>query len=214
MLYGNLISQRRSGTTSFYLFDGLGSTTQLANSTGSVTDSYLYDSFGNILLTSGTTTNYFRYVGRLGYRFSEDLNQYLLVARGYSPTSGRFVARDPLGVQFSDWNLYRYVKNSPAHSSIPQDWIGSTIFGLASSVSRVLTFVRPQNYWAWTFLHPGCQGIPAGSSVAAGEPMFVAGGRPAHTISKPNAPWRMRLLIRTRWTAPGPICCTGRIGFR
>ena len=40
MLYGNLISQRRSGTTSFYLFDGLGSTTQLANSTGSVTDSY------------------------------------------------------------------------------------------------------------------------------------------------------------------------------
>ena len=33
MLYGNLISQRRSGTTSFYLFDGLGSTTQLANST-------------------------------------------------------------------------------------------------------------------------------------------------------------------------------------
>ena len=48
-LYGNLISQRRSGTTSFYLFDGLGSTTQLANSTGSVTDSYLYDSFGNIL---------------------------------------------------------------------------------------------------------------------------------------------------------------------
>ena len=49
MLYGNLISQRRSGTTSFYLFDGLGSTTQLANSTGSVTDSYLYDSWGNIL---------------------------------------------------------------------------------------------------------------------------------------------------------------------
>ena len=63
MLYGNLISQRRSGTTSFYLFDGLGSTTQLANSTGSVTDSYLYDSFGNILLTSGSTTNPLRYIG-------------------------------------------------------------------------------------------------------------------------------------------------------
>ena len=72
MLYGNLISQRRSGTTSFYLFDGLGSTTQLANSTGSVTDSYLYDSFGNILLTSGSTTNWFRYVGRLGYYYDID----------------------------------------------------------------------------------------------------------------------------------------------
>ena len=53
-VYGNLISQRRSGTTSFYLFDGLGSTTQLANSTGSVTDSYLYDSFGDILLKGST----------------------------------------------------------------------------------------------------------------------------------------------------------------
>ena len=51
MLYGNLISQGRSGITSFYLFDGLGSTTQLGEQHGSVTDSYLYDSFGNILLT-------------------------------------------------------------------------------------------------------------------------------------------------------------------
>jgi YD repeat-containing protein len=57
MLYGNLISQRRSGITSFYLFDGLGSTTQLVNSTGSVTDSYVYDSFGNAVLTTGTTKN-------------------------------------------------------------------------------------------------------------------------------------------------------------
>ena len=48
--YGNLISQRRSGTTSFYLFDGLGSTRQLVGSTGSVTDSYLYDSFGKCSL--------------------------------------------------------------------------------------------------------------------------------------------------------------------
>jgi hypothetical protein len=45
MLYGNLISQVRSGTMSFYLFDGLGSTAQLANSIGSVTDSYLHDSW-------------------------------------------------------------------------------------------------------------------------------------------------------------------------
>ena len=73
LLYGNLISQRRSTTTSFYLFDGLGSTTQLANSSGTVTDSYVYDSYGNILLTSGSTVNPFRYVGRLGYYFDPDV---------------------------------------------------------------------------------------------------------------------------------------------
>ena len=60
-LYGNLISQRRSGTTSFYLFDGLGSTIQLADGTGPVTDSYLYDSWGSVLLTSGSTANLFRF---------------------------------------------------------------------------------------------------------------------------------------------------------
>ena len=48
LLYGNLVSQSRDGADSFYLFDALGSTRQLANSSGSVTDSYLYDSFGDV----------------------------------------------------------------------------------------------------------------------------------------------------------------------
>ena len=92
-LYGNVLSQRRSGTTSFYLFDGLGSTTQLANSTGSVTDN-LYDSFGNILLT-GSTTNWFRYVGQLGYYADIDLASYYVRAREYNPATGKFMSRDP-----------------------------------------------------------------------------------------------------------------------
>ena len=96
MLYGNLISQRRSGTTTFFLFDGLGSTTQLLNSTGTVTDSYLYDSFGNILLVSGSTLNAFRYVGQVGYYASTDVVQYYLRARYYDPVTGRFLTRDPL----------------------------------------------------------------------------------------------------------------------
>src|SRR5262249_28291125 len=57
VVYGKLISQRRGGATSFYVFDGLASTTQLTGSTGTVTDSYLIDSFGNILQSSGTTLN-------------------------------------------------------------------------------------------------------------------------------------------------------------
>ncbi|HKI17167.1 MAG TPA: hypothetical protein VKA15_04780 [Isosphaeraceae bacterium] len=42
VVYGNLVSQSRSGTDSFYLFDALGSTRELASIVGSVTDSYLY----------------------------------------------------------------------------------------------------------------------------------------------------------------------------
>ena len=120
-LYGNLVSQRRSGVSSFYLFDGLGSTTQLANSTGSVTDSYLYDSWGNNLLTSGSTTNWFRYVGQLGYYYDTDLSGYHLRARIYDPALGLFLTRDPAGMirNGAAINLYRYARNSPPRWSDP-----------------------------------------------------------------------------------------------
>ena len=97
--YGNLISQSRGGVDSFYLFDHLGSTSQLANSTGSVTDTYLYDSFGNALLR-GTTVNPFEFVGKAGYYLDIDLLT--------STCSGSllckcdraaFLSRDPLSVR-------------------------------------------------------------------------------------------------------------------
>jgi RHS repeat-associated protein len=119
VLYGNLISQRRSGTTSFYLFDGLGSTTQLVNSTGTVTDSYLYDSFGDALLTSGSTVNPFRYVGRVGYYMDVDTAPYYLRARYYTPGIGLFLSRDPIGIFSAEANLYCYVGNRPTFQFDP-----------------------------------------------------------------------------------------------
>ena len=51
--FGMLVSQRRltSGlwVPSYYLYDALGSTTQLCNSAADVTDSYLYKAFGDQL---------------------------------------------------------------------------------------------------------------------------------------------------------------------
>ena len=78
VMFGNLVSQRRGGVTSFYLFDGMGSTSQLASGTGSVTDSYVYDSFGTILLVTGSTSNAFRFIGRFGYVYDADLIAYHL----------------------------------------------------------------------------------------------------------------------------------------
>jgi RHS repeat-associated protein len=121
MLYGKLISQWRSGTASFYLFDGLGSTTQLVGSTGSVTDSYLYDSFGNILLASGSTTNWFRYVGRFGYYYDLDTAGYFVRARVYYPMLGRFPSHDRSRtstiacIASSGYNLYLYTRSNPVN---------------------------------------------------------------------------------------------------
>jgi YD repeat-containing protein len=96
-LYGNLISQSRAGTDSFYLYDAVGSTRQLVSVVGSITDSYKYDSFGNRLAVSGTSVNPFQYVGRSGYFTDPDTNDPLLRVRHYATVVGRFLSRDTVG---------------------------------------------------------------------------------------------------------------------
>jgi len=113
VLYGNLISQSRGGTDSFYIFDALGSTRQLASSAGSVTDSYLYDSLGDGLLTTGATLNWFRYIGRIGYYFDNDLAKYSARARIFDPSTGRFISRDPFDSPLASTQLYAYADNNP-----------------------------------------------------------------------------------------------------
>ena len=84
--YGQLISQRRGLTTSYYHFDGTGSTAQLTNASQSVTDSYTYDARGNPTTSAGVTTNPFRFVGRYGYYFDIDSGTYYVRVRYYDPS--------------------------------------------------------------------------------------------------------------------------------
>jgi RHS repeat-associated protein len=125
-VFGNVISQTRSGVDSFYLFDALGSTRQLASTSGAVTDNYLYDSFGNILL-SGTTITPFKFVGRKGYYTDLDSGNCSLRARYYAASIARFQSRDPIGLR-SGTNLYIYVLNNPATIIDPSGLQGDTGF--------------------------------------------------------------------------------------
>lgn len=111
--YGNLISQRRGSATSTHLFDALGSTRKLTDSTGAVSDSYDYRAYGEMYASSGTTTNVFRWVGGLGYYYDVDRLAYYLRARTYSPALARFLSQDPIGFVGSPWNLYEYVNSKP-----------------------------------------------------------------------------------------------------
>src|SRR5438132_9235880 len=67
--YGNLISSRISGATSYHHFDALGSTRQLTSSSGASTDTLIYDSWGNVVNRTGTTGLFLLWVGQLGYYF-------------------------------------------------------------------------------------------------------------------------------------------------
>lgn len=79
-------------TPSFYGYDGGGSVRQLTNAAGTVTDTYDYDAFGNLLNSTGSTPNNYKYRGE---QYDADLGLYYLRARYYNPQTGRFMSRDP-----------------------------------------------------------------------------------------------------------------------
>jgi len=111
--YGNgLISMNRAGVNSYYNYDGLGSARQLTNSSGAVTDSYTYDSFGNLIASSGTTANSYGFTGE--QQFGEADNLVFLRARYYDSRVGRFMQRDPIGYS-AGLNLYTYCGSNPVN---------------------------------------------------------------------------------------------------
>ena len=110
--WGGLVSQRRSGTSSFYGFDLTGNTRALLSPAAGVTDRYRYKAFGDELPPTGSTTNPNRYCGVLGYQRDSATRLYVR-ARHLGVSSGRWMSRDPLGFHGGDVNLYRYASNQP-----------------------------------------------------------------------------------------------------
>jgi RHS Repeat len=81
-VYGlELINERRyylhnNGTiyqTFYYDYDGHGSVRALTDTTGTVTDTYDYDAFGNLAHSTGSTPNNYLFAGE---QFDPDLNLY------------------------------------------------------------------------------------------------------------------------------------------
>src|SRR5208283_4254930 len=79
-------------TPAFYGYDGGGTVRLLTDSTGTVTDTYDYDAWGNAVNTTGFTPNVYLYRGE---QYDSDLGLYYLRARYYNPQIGRFLTRDP-----------------------------------------------------------------------------------------------------------------------
>jgi RHS repeat-associated protein len=105
----------RGGTTGFYEQDGLGSVTSLTDSTGVLLNSYTYDSFGNLTVSTGFFVNPYQFTGR-DYDSKTGLRYYR--ARYYDPKVGRFLSEDPLGFK-AGRNFYRYTSNNPLRFTDP-----------------------------------------------------------------------------------------------
>ncbi len=117
-----------SGAASFYDFDATGNTADVTGSNGSVESSYTYLPFGQILSSTGSTSNLFTFGGQLGVQNSGD-GLYAMGARFYDPSIGRFTQQDPLGLSGGDINTYRYAGNDPINRADPT---GLASIGLVS----------------------------------------------------------------------------------
>ncbi len=116
----NKLRQTVGSNASYFLSDHLGSTNGLANSSGSLTASNSYDSFGSAL--NGSFPTRYQYTGReadsfTGFQFSR--------ARSYDPKLGRFLSEDPIGFAGGDVNLYGYVRNNSVNFVDPSGLQGN-----------------------------------------------------------------------------------------
>ena len=111
--YGGVLSQRRGTTSHYHHHDALGSTRFLTDSSGNVTDTYLYDAWGNNVASTGMTVNPFKWVGKYGYYTDDSTGKVYVRARMYEPTAARWCSMDPLG--FSETtNRFKYGRSNSA----------------------------------------------------------------------------------------------------
>ena len=102
-----LISQERDGKKSYYVYDGHGSVRALADENGKVTDKYVYDAFGNLISSVGSTKNDFLFCGE---QFDPVTGLYYLRARYMNPSVGRFITMDSYEGSIDDpVSLHKYL---------------------------------------------------------------------------------------------------------
>jgi RHS repeat-associated protein len=109
MRWDGPLSTLRGGLTSYYEQDGLNSVSSLSNSSGTLAQTYIYDSYGKVTAFTGNLTNSFQFTGR---EFDAETGIEHYRARYYDSTVGRFISEDPVG-QLVGPNFYEYVLNRP-----------------------------------------------------------------------------------------------------
>ncbi len=134
---GGLLAMSRGNANYWYAYEAIGTTRQLMNAQGQVTDTYAFDAWGNELAAQVSTVNPHRYVGKQGYYLDTESVLMLLGVRYYSSGAGRFTSPDPAA---SRDNLYVYASANPllnidpsglwdsdaVHFKCTVDWVAET----------------------------------------------------------------------------------------
>lgn len=188
-----------SPAETYYAHDHLYSPVALFDDTGTVVERYEYDAYGQVQiltsafypLTSSQHGNPYTFTGReLDTLDTGDLRLMYYRARTYDPQTGRFMQRDPLGInpagsfrnqfnvqrQYSDGaNIYEYVKSLPI--------LNTDAFGLQAKKDEDKACCKTRTH------HPA-QAIPF-----VGGPVII----PARTTCT-------QVTINSKGASPGSAC--------
>ena len=127
------IARIAGDSASYYVADHLGSTRSLVDGEGTVTATYDYLPYGNVLASSGTGATHFRFTGH--ERDAESSLDYML-NRNYAFNIGRFLRPDPMQDQYPGISPYAYANNNPLKyvdpdGNIPLIPVAIAVWGLA-----------------------------------------------------------------------------------
>jgi RHS repeat-associated protein len=142
----------RNSQSYFCHVDALGSITALTDNSGNIVQTYLYDSFGQIVEQTGTIQQPYSYTGR---EFDVESDLYYYRARYYNAKAGRFAIVDPilfpmLSYNSFVWHLpslvsspqslhsYVYVKNNPVNFVDPTGLKWWSVWGRGSKLSGII----------------------------------------------------------------------------
>ncbi len=169
----------------YYHFDGLGSVTDLSNTSGQQVEHYVYNPFGKtkiynasgVKLSDSAYGNYYRFTAR---QWDTESSLYYYRARMYDPKLGRFLQADPVGYK-ADINLYRYCGNNSLNRVDPRGLEGTKKTGKTGHIT-ITRYAYPhgipliivtwnsgkyeltQEFMDWYFRNFG--GVPEGYSAA------------------------------------------------
>jgi RHS repeat-associated protein len=138
-------------TTRFLSSDIRGSVIAQADCAGNRQAINAYDEYG---IPASTNTGRFQYTGQA---WLPELGMYYYKARIYSPTLGRFMQTDPIGVA-GGINLYGYVGGDPVNNDDPS--------GLLACGANGFTLIMPSKY-------PPTSSGASGVVTALGYPVCV-----------------------------------------
>ena len=128
MADGSPIGGRPStGTTYYYLTDGLGSVIAMTDGGGTVVRSYKYDPYGTVVTNTGSgPVDYLRYTGA----YNASGGYYHLGARYYDPGAANWTQQDPINqtTSLTQANRYAYAGDSPTNFTDPD----GRLFGIST----------------------------------------------------------------------------------